>query len=60
MDGRVNLNGKLSYASQQPWIFTGTLRENILFGLPMDPKRYNMVLEACSLDKVYCAMDVLS
>lgn len=30
--GRLLVNGHVSYASQQPWIFSGTIRENILFG----------------------------
>ena len=50
--GSVIVDGKVSYASQEPWVFTGTLRENILFGLPYKPEWYQQVLEACSLDKV--------
>ena len=52
MDGTVSVCGKLSYASQQPWVFSGTLRQNILFGQPFSSKWYNRVLEACSLDQV--------
>ena len=52
MDGSVEVNGRVSYASQDPWVFSGTLRENILFGLPYKPIWYNAVLEACALDKV--------
>ena len=28
-----------------------TVQDNILFGLPMDPKRYKEVLRACSLTR---------
>lgn len=35
----VSVHGSLAYASQEPWIQSGTLRENILFGKPMDRKR---------------------
>lgn len=28
------------YAAQTPWVMSGTVRENVLFGLPMDEERY--------------------
>ena len=46
------MKGRVSYASQEAWIFSATLRENILFGKPYNQQRYNTVLEACALDKV--------
>ncbi|KAK9869834.1 hypothetical protein WA026_003563 [Henosepilachna vigintioctopunctata] len=49
--GSVRVNGKISYASQEPWLFSGSVRQNILFGLPMDKKRYNAVIETCSLER---------
>ncbi|XP_067646235.1 probable multidrug resistance-associated protein lethal(2)03659 isoform X3 [Eurosta solidaginis] len=48
--GSINVHGTYSYASQEPWLFTGTIRENILFGLPMDKSRYRMVLTRCALE----------
>lgn len=41
--GKVFVNGTLSYASQEPWIFSGTIRDNILLGQPYDKKRYAKV-----------------
>ncbi len=35
---------------QQPWIFSSTVRKNILFGQPMDEDKYGEVVRACSLD----------
>jgi ATP-binding cassette subfamily C (CFTR/MRP) protein 4 len=39
----------LTYASQESWIFEGTLQQNILFGKPYDKDWYNKVVEACAL-----------
>lgn len=47
--GRVNTSGKIAYVSQQAWIQNATLQDNILFGKPMDRKRYNQVIAACAL-----------
>jgi len=38
-----------AFAPQEPWIFAGTLRSNILFGLDMNESLYDSVLEACAL-----------
>ena len=50
--GFLRLQGRLSYASQAPWIFTGSVRDNILFGNDYDRGRYNKVVKACDLNKV--------
>ena len=42
----------MSYASQDPWIFSGTIKENIIFGQNYDEVWYNRVIECCSLVKV--------
>ncbi|XP_073844740.1 probable multidrug resistance-associated protein lethal(2)03659 [Musca autumnalis] len=49
--GSVTVNGTVSYASQEPWLFTGTVRQNILFGQPMDKKRYNLTVKKCALER---------
>ncbi|XP_013098645.2 probable multidrug resistance-associated protein lethal(2)03659 isoform X1 [Stomoxys calcitrans] len=49
--GFVNVSGTLSYASQEPWLFTGTVRQNILFGMPMDRQRYRTVVKKCALER---------
>ena len=40
---------KFGYASQEPWIITGTVRENILMGRKFDEQRYRDVIEAACL-----------
>ena len=52
MSGSVTVRGRVAYASQESWVFSATLRENILFGLPYQPNWYNTVVEVCALEKV--------
>jgi ABC-type multidrug transport system fused ATPase/permease subunit len=40
-----------SFVSQTPWIESGTVRENIIFGFPYRQARYKKVLSACALEK---------
>eukprot|EP00930_Biecheleria_cincta_P011625 TRINITY_DN1145_c0_g1_i1.p1 TRINITY_DN1145_c0_g1~~TRINITY_DN1145_c0_g1_i1.p1 ORF type:complete len:1130 (+),score=180.06 TRINITY_DN1145_c0_g1_i1:198-3587(+) len=40
---------QVAFASQEPWFFTGSLRANVLFGLPLVPDLYEAVLQACAL-----------
>jgi len=47
--GKCVVQGTLSYASQEAWIFSGTVRQNILFGLPFERVRYDRTIEACAL-----------
>lgn len=47
--GTVSIQGSLSYASQKPWLFSGTVRNNILFGQIYDKRRYNDVVKCCAL-----------
>uniref|UniRef100_A0AAG5DBA7 Multidrug resistance-associated protein lethal(2)03659 n=1 Tax=Anopheles atroparvus TaxID=41427 RepID=A0AAG5DBA7_ANOAO len=49
--GSIKVNGDISYASQEPWLFSGTVRQNILFGLPMDRERYKQVVKTCALER---------
>ena len=49
LKGSCKVVGKVAYASQLPWIFSGTVRENILCGLDYQSERYNRVIEACAL-----------
>ncbi|CAO3624021.1 unnamed protein product [Cunninghamella echinulata] len=44
------LNDQVAYVSQSSWLQNGTIRENILFGLPYIQNRYNSILWACGLN----------
>ncbi|XP_059490469.1 ATP-binding cassette sub-family C member 4-like [Neocloeon triangulifer] len=46
--GGVEARG-VSYSSQEPWVFSGSVRENVVFGRPFERRRYNQVLKACCL-----------
>ena len=51
-DNAVQVNGKLAYVPQEPWIISGTLKSNILFGLPYDQNKFSNIMEACALAEV--------
>ncbi|OQV17409.1 Multidrug resistance-associated protein 1 [Hypsibius exemplaris] len=47
--GDVSQKGSIAYVSQQAWIQNMTLKQNILFGNPLDERRYQQVIDACAL-----------
>ncbi|MEQ2286507.1 Multidrug resistance-associated protein 4, partial [Ameca splendens] len=49
--GIVRVKGQLTYAAQQPWVFPGTIRSNILFGKDLEPQMYERVIKACALKR---------
>ncbi|CAF1189317.1 unnamed protein product [Rotaria sordida] len=50
VQGSSKIYGKTSYVPQTPWIFAGTIRENILFGKSFDKEKYERVLKSCQLN----------
>eukprot|EP00055_Hartaetosiga_balthica_P015720 m.95054 g.95054 ORF g.95054 m.95054 type:complete len:1356 (-) comp8936_c0_seq4:1185-5252(-) len=48
-EGHAKLRGRISYVSQQAWIQSDTLINNILFGAKLDRDVYDRVVECCSL-----------
>ena len=49
--GSILYHGKIAYVPQIPWVFSGTIRENILFGLPFNEERFQKVVHICELTK---------
>lgn len=61
--GSIRISGSISYASQEPWLFAGSLRENITIAWhrragrdykhlpPRLERRYKEVLRICCLDR---------
>ena len=49
--GSCLTRGKIAYVPQVPWVFSGTIRENIIFYNPFDQKKFELVIEACALEK---------
>uniref|UniRef100_A0A6Q2WWX4 ATP-binding cassette, sub-family C (CFTR/MRP), member 2 n=1 Tax=Esox lucius TaxID=8010 RepID=A0A6Q2WWX4_ESOLU len=47
--GFVNVQGSVAFVPQQAWIQNATLRDNILFGSPVQETRFQATLEACAL-----------
>lgn len=49
--GLIEIHGRLSYAAQEPWLFEGSIRSNIIFIEEFDESRYNEVIKACGLER---------
>ena len=50
--GEVNISEEqtVCYVAQQAWIQNNTVRENILFGKPLNREKYDQVVRACCLE----------
>ncbi|CAH2262201.1 jg26826 [Pararge aegeria aegeria] len=49
--GSMDIMGSVSYASQDPWLFVGSVRQNIIFGQPFVKSRYMEVCKVCALER---------
>jgi ATP-binding cassette subfamily C (CFTR/MRP) protein 4 len=49
--GTVDVQGTLSFSPQEAWIFSASIRQNILFGQEMDLDKYQKVMRVCALEE---------
>ncbi|GJP65496.1 hypothetical protein CLOP_g22381 [Closterium sp. NIES-67] len=49
LQGKVFVAGPTAYVPQSAWIQNATIRDNILFGQPLDRPRYQATLQQCAL-----------
>ena len=49
--GNISCIGKMAFVSQTPWVYSGTVRDNIVFGKEFHEQNYMKVIEVCDLQK---------
>lgn len=49
--GKIYISNSISYTEQEPFLFSDTIRENILFFLPYNESHYQNILKACCLEE---------
>ncbi|VDO98042.1 unnamed protein product [Soboliphyme baturini] len=47
--GTATVSGRIAYVPQEAWLFSGTIRQNILFGRSYNPSQYQKTIEAACL-----------
>ncbi|XP_048247853.1 ATP-binding cassette sub-family C member 4-like isoform X3 [Haliotis rufescens] len=50
-EGKIQVKGKIAYVSQQPWVFSASVRQNVTMGELFDATLYEKSLRACALKK---------
>lgn len=50
-EGRMVVTGRTIYVPQKPWVFSGTVRDNIIFGQKFKRSKYQAIIKACDLEK---------
>lgn len=55
-NGSMQINGSISYASQEPWLFIGSIRQNIIFGEKFDLSKYFEVIKVCALERDFALL----
>ena len=49
LNGQVKIKGRLALVPQQAWIYSGTVRENILFGSRFNSQVFDEVIQCSAL-----------
>lgn len=48
-EGKIDLKGTIAYVEQEPFIFSGSIKDNILFGKKLDQEMLNKAIEVSQL-----------
>ncbi len=48
--GKLDVKDKVAYVEQEPFIFTGSVVENVTFGSEFDRRRFNEVIRVCQME----------
>ena len=51
IEGEVKTNGNKAYVEQEPFIISGTVKENILFGNDFDQELFKQTIRVCCLEE---------
>lgn len=54
--GTLTICGTISFSAQEPWLFEGSVRDNIVFVDEYDEQRYNDVVHVCALERDFKLM----
>ena len=52
LSGRLEVQGSVFYVPQEPWIFTASIRQNIIFGKPYKKEKFDKIIQVCCLEQV--------
>ena len=47
--GTIDYQGSVIYLPQTAWVFSGMIKENILFGQPFEESKYERIIDVCAL-----------
>jgi hypothetical protein len=50
VEGQAHAAGNFAYVPQSPWCQNLSLRDNIIFGQPVNESHYRQVIHACALE----------
>lgn len=50
-NGKLSYNGVFAYVEQEPFIISGTVKENILFGNVYKNDKYSNIIKYCCLNE---------
>lgn len=56
IEGNLSIKGSVGYVPQQAWVFSGSVKQNIVFGQAFEEDRYDKVMRACCLEQVRIKM----